>query len=126
MSMPNIPDIDPHISLNRCETIEMLLSSIALEEISLSHILNAEGEKLQTFLKNNPECLKDYIKINNSINKVLRTVVKSQILLQFKLEDVMELDCACCCRKKKINKCTESDEERDSPNKRCCKQDGSS
>lgn len=102
--MPNIPDIDPKITLDRCKTIELLLSSIALEEISLSHILNAEGEKLQLFLKTNPTCLEDFIKINNSVNKTLRTVVKSQILLQFKLEDVISLDTE-ECRKKKPEEC---------------------
>lgn len=49
MSLPNIPNITPKISLERCDTINLLLSSIALEEIGLSHILNAEGEKLQYF-----------------------------------------------------------------------------
>lgn len=91
MSMPNIPNITPEISLDRCEVINLLLSSIALEEIGLSHILNAEGEKLQCFLKTEPHCREDFLKINNSINKTLRTIVKSQMLLQFKLEDVVSL-----------------------------------
>lgn len=53
VSLPNIPDIKPKISLERCKTIELLLSAIALEEISLSHLLNAEAEKLQYFEKAN-------------------------------------------------------------------------
>lgn len=97
MSLPTIPNITPKISLNRCETINMLLSSIALEEIGLSHILNAEGEKLQCFLETDPCELNDYLKINDSVNKTLRTVVKSQILLQFKLEDVISLSEDSCC-----------------------------
>ena len=95
MSMPNIPNITPVISLKHCETIDLLLSSIALEEIGLSHILNAEGEKLQAFLKNPHHCLNDYLKMNDSVNKTLRTIVKSQMLLQFKLEDVAALDESC-------------------------------
>lgn len=100
MSMPNIPNITPVISLDRCETIDLLLSSIALEEIGLSHILNAEGEKLQAFLNKSNHCLKDYLRINDSVNQTLRTIVKSQMLLQFKLEDVAALDetCICSCR----------------------------
>jgi hypothetical protein len=47
MSMPNIPDITPDIDLKREDVINLLLTSIALEEIGISHILNAEGEKLQ-------------------------------------------------------------------------------
>ncbi|MFD1065857.1 hypothetical protein [Oceanobacillus locisalsi] len=98
MSMPNIPNITPIVSLKRCETIDLLLSSIALEEIGLSHILNAEGEKLQAFLKDPHHCLQDYLKMNDSVNKTLRTIVKSQMLLQFKLEDVADLDPGCDCR----------------------------
>lgn len=51
MSLPTIPDITPEITLDRCKTINLLLSSIAMEEIGLSHILNAEAEKLQMFIK---------------------------------------------------------------------------
>lgn len=100
MSMPKIPDIDPEISLDRCKTIELLLSSIALEEIGLSHILNAEGEKLQAFLKQDPECLDKFIEMNESVNKTLRSIVKSQILLHFKLEDAVTLDNKACSEEK--------------------------
>ncbi|MEM5611349.1 hypothetical protein AAHB63_16715 [Bacillus thuringiensis] len=55
MSLPNLPDITPDISLTRQEVINLLLSSIAMEEIGLSHILNAEGEKLQHFMKQKNE-----------------------------------------------------------------------
>lgn len=103
--MPNIPDITPEINLGRCETINLLLNSIALEEIALSHIINAEGEKLQLFLCSEPKDLKDMCTINDSINKTLRTIVKSQMLLQFKLEDVMALDKTADCNKECRNKC---------------------
>jgi hypothetical protein len=46
MSMPNIPDIKPKIELSFEETVLLLLSSIALEELSLAHIMNAEAKKL--------------------------------------------------------------------------------
>lgn len=92
MSLPTIPNITPIINLDRCDTINLLLSSIAMEEIGLSNILNAEGEKLQSFLNTQPNTLNEYLKVNDSIIKMLRTVVKSQILLQFKLEDVIELN----------------------------------
>ncbi|MFD0952134.1 hypothetical protein [Virgibacillus natechei] len=116
MSMPKIPDMNPEISLDRCKTIELLLSSIALEEISLSHILNAEGEKLQSFLKKDNESLDDFIEINDSLNKTLRTVVKSQILLHFKLEDAVTLDKKACCEKK-CDPCKETETDHSD----CCK-----
>ncbi|MBD8006803.1 hypothetical protein [Bacillus norwichensis] len=98
MSLPNIPNITPLISLDRCDTINLLLSSIALEEISLSHLLNAEGEKLQQFLKQKPVCIDDFLNMNHSINKTLQTIVKSQMLLVLKLEEVVSLaEQSVCC-----------------------------
>lgn len=92
MSLPSIPDINPDITLNRCESINLLLSSIAMEEIALSHILNAEGEKIQYFLKRKDKLKTcDFFEINKQVNNVLRTIVKSQLLLQLKLEDVVEI-----------------------------------
>ncbi|MBG9541065.1 hypothetical protein ABE42_34555 [Bacillus thuringiensis] len=88
MSLPNLPDITPDISLTRQETINLLLASIAMEEIGLSHILNAEGEKLQYFLKQKNRNFCEYLTINHSVNATLKTIVKSQLLLQLKLEEV--------------------------------------
>ncbi|CAM4154576.1 hypothetical protein [Lederbergia lenta] len=102
MSLPNIPNITPIISLSRCKTIDLLLASVALEEIGLSHILNAEGEKLQSFLKTCPDSLDDFLQMNDSVNKTLRTIVKSQMLLNMKLDEVSSLNedgyrCDCDC-----------------------------
>lgn len=90
MSMPTIPDITPEINLNRGKVINLLLASIALEEISLSHILNAEGEKIQKFLSVDHCSLHDILKVNSSVERTLRNVIKKQMLLQFKLEDVIK------------------------------------
>ncbi|MFS0781696.1 hypothetical protein [Bacillus sp. 1P06AnD] len=92
MSLPNIPNITPEISLDREEAINLLLASVAMEEMALSHILNAEGEKLQYFLKKCPKSLKDFVVMNESVNQTLRTIVKSQIMLQLKLEDIVLLN----------------------------------
>jgi hypothetical protein len=92
MSMPNIPDIKPEITLSRTEAINLLLTSIALEDIGLSHIINAEGEKIQRFIKDHCVELDDILKMNRSVELMLRNVIKNQMLLQFKLEDVMRLE----------------------------------
>lgn len=101
MSMPNIPNITPTISLERCEVVNLLLSSIAMEEIGLSKILKAEGNKLSYFLNEQEHCLHDYLQLNDSIIQTIRSVIKSQILLQLKLEDVVQLSENSGCNKKK-------------------------
>lgn len=122
MSLPTIPNITPQVTLNRCESINLLLSSVALEEIGLSHILNAEGEKLQHILKEHVCQLDDYLKVNDSINQTLRTVVNSQILLQFKLQDVISLTKNSFCEDQscKKNNCPYCKEKCHSCKKRPC------
>lgn len=50
MSMPTIPDLNPDITLNREDAGLIILSSIGMEELALSHLLNAEAEKVQYVL----------------------------------------------------------------------------
>ncbi|RDY88150.1 hypothetical protein [Bacillus amyloliquefaciens] len=98
MSLPNIPNITPDISLSRCETLNLLLSSVAMEEIGLSHILQAEAERIQTFLgASGDPTLGELSAINRSTERLLRTVMKSQLLLQTKLEDIIYLQDSEAC-----------------------------
>jgi len=94
MSMPNIPNITPIIDIDREDSINMLLASIALEEMGLAHIINAEGEKIQHLLNSeihklaSPAEIKD---INLGIERIIRETMKLQMLLQEKLESVASL-----------------------------------
>ncbi|MEC0232523.1 hypothetical protein [Paenibacillus alba] len=92
MSMPNIPDIKPEIILKRKEVINLLLTSIALEEIGLSHIINAEAEKLQHVLKDHCLTIHDALQINSSVDRMMRNVISNQMLLSFKLSDIIRLE----------------------------------
>lgn len=99
MSLPNIPNINPIIDLDIEKSVNMLLSSIALEEIGLSHIVNAEAEKIQYILgtlesetcKKTSYSLEDILRVNRSIDRTLNGVLKNQILLHTKLEDTIDL-----------------------------------
>ena len=41
MSMPNIPNLNPNINIDRNDAVNIILSSIGMEELSLAHLLNA-------------------------------------------------------------------------------------
>ncbi|BDH63251.1 hypothetical protein WMO40_13410 [Bacillaceae bacterium CLA-AA-H227] len=99
MSFPNMPNVTPHININRDSVINLLLASIALEELGLSHIINAEAEKIQYVLGTldgqtppEPATIDDLLKINNSVNQTLKDTIKTQILLQFQLEDLINYE----------------------------------
>lgn len=92
MSMPNIPDIKPKIDVSIEEAIALLLASIALEELSLAHIMNAEAEKIQEVIKDE-KCNKveDLVTIDKTVERMMRDVIKKEMLLEFKFENVLEL-----------------------------------
>lgn len=91
MGMPEMPDFSPHIDLDREDVINLILVSIALEEMSLAHIMNAEGEKLQRVIGDENATMEDLFEINRSVQRTLRNVIKKEMLLQFKLEDTIDL-----------------------------------
>lgn len=97
MSFPNIPNITPTISLSRTDVINLLLASIAFEELSLAHIVNAEAEKIQAVVGTLPNSsivaatISDLLTINESVRKTLKSAIKKEMLLEFKLEEVLEI-----------------------------------
>jgi hypothetical protein len=101
MSFPNIPDVNSKISFRQEDAINILLASIAFEELGLAHIINAEAEKIQFVLgtlktdaiERNPSppplpTIEDLLEIDRSVEQTLKTVIKTEILLQFKLEEI--------------------------------------
>lgn len=101
MAFPNIPNITPLISVSTGQTVPLLLSSIALEELALSHIINAEAEKLQFVLGTLDDTgvtfsaaeisVGDLLEVNASVRRTLRDVIKKEMLLEFKFENILDL-----------------------------------
>jgi hypothetical protein len=104
MSFPNIPeDINPIEGLDSEQVALLLLASIAHEELALAHLINTEAEKLQGAIGTlvdddghlvNPdikaEGLQELLNANKSVEKMLQTIVKKEMLLQFKFENVLD------------------------------------
>jgi hypothetical protein len=94
MSMPTIPEEAFRPSI--CEAVIDLFKSIAMEETAISHLLNAEAEKIQAFVgrhldfpTNPTNC--DILKFNQSVTKLLDVIVMKEWLLFRKLETSMEI-----------------------------------
>ncbi|GAB6098301.1 hypothetical protein JCM16358_01800 [Halanaerocella petrolearia] len=101
MSMPEIPDKSQETAL-----ID-LLESIALEEAALAHLINAEADKIEKFINDCKVTPNEIIDFQQEVSKVLKTTIKKEMLLQFKLEDVLE------AQKKEVVDYSEEDTEDD-------------
>ncbi|KYD04788.1 BclA C-terminal domain-containing protein [Bacillus atrophaeus] len=97
MSQPNFPNITPVVTLSRDDTINLLLSSIAMEELGMAHILNAEGEKIQYTLgtlpglTGPPSTLDDVLNMSASVRDTLDSLMKQELLLGSKLDSIANI-----------------------------------
>ena len=94
MSMPIITTPDKPV--DRCQAVTDLIESVALMETGLSHIINAEGEKIQKVVKHAEDIdvpKEDMLDVNKSVEKMIGAITKLEIILQSKLELAKCLDC---------------------------------
>lgn len=91
----SMPEISPS-NTSPCQAITDLLESIALQEAGLAHIINAEGEKIQAVLEMDCVSVKDLLAVNQSVADTLVKVIKLEMILEFKLEEVSKLNCPFC------------------------------
>jgi hypothetical protein len=94
MSFPDIPDIEPDIDLEPGQMAELLVSSIAMEEMSIAQVMEAEKEKIHAAVEafRQERCdLSELLSVNQSAADMVKTLVKLEMLLQWKLEGVSQL-----------------------------------
>ncbi len=63
-----------------------LIESVALQETALSHILNAEGEKMQAFLAVPDSTPEQLFELGDSVSKMIHAITRLEMMLQTKLE----------------------------------------
>lgn len=91
MSTPNIPNISPTITLSSDDVQNLLFSSIAMEELGLAHIINAEGEKIQFALGTLPGIsgptvtINDILAVNASARGMMDVISRQEMILDSKL-----------------------------------------
>ena len=84
MSMPSFPCREE--ILTRDEAINAILTSIALEETALSHIINAEGEKIQYIIADDCADVCKVLKVNESVTALVDKIIDLQFILKMKLQ----------------------------------------
>ncbi|MEG2348115.1 MAG: hypothetical protein RSB67_00515 [Clostridia bacterium] len=82
MSMPVIVPSDT----TREQAITDLIESIALEETGLSHILNAEGEKIQAVIAIENVTSAQLLSVNQSVQKMVNSITRLETVLQAKID----------------------------------------
>ncbi len=93
MSQPTFPSISPPFT--REDVVNQILASIAMEELSLSHIINTEGEKLQYILgtlpgmSGPPATVDDVLEANESVRTMLDSVAQNQLFFKIKMQNAL-------------------------------------
>lgn len=82
MSMPVITPGEG----SREQAITDLIQSVALQETALSHILNAEGEKMQAIIGMHNVTAEELLELNKSVGNLVNSVTRLEVILQGKLE----------------------------------------
>lgn len=77
----------------RSQAITDLITSIALQQAALSHILNAEGEKVQKILSFDQLSPETILRTNRSVESMVNTVSNLELILS----DKIALFSGCIC-----------------------------
>lgn len=93
MSLPNLPNFPEIPCISPNTALSLILVSIAMEEIGLSHVINAEGEKIQSVvgaLNCGRASVCDVLAVDKSVSELFRNVIKKEILLELKMVEALE------------------------------------
>ncbi len=80
----SIPVVTPGTG-TRCQAITDIITSVALEQTALGHIINAEGEKIQKIVG----CARtdhEMLRVNKSVRSMINAITRLEIVLHGKLE----------------------------------------
>ncbi len=89
-----MPIITPSTT-TKCQAITDIIESVALEQAALSHILNAEGEKIQKVVATATSS-DQMLAVNKSVLSMVGAITRLEMILQAKLElfqDSLTEDC---------------------------------
>lgn len=81
------------INLDRQKIMDMTLASIALEQDGIANIIKAEGDKLKQMMNRKNYCLspKEFIAINESVQRTLKEISKKEMLLECRTQNIIDM-----------------------------------
>lgn len=87
-----MPVIKPG-TITREDAIGEIIESIAMEESSLSHILNAESEKIMAVVENPSATVEQILAVNRSVRSTIGAITRLESALLAKLELFQPIIC---------------------------------
>lgn len=87
-----MPVITPGTN-TREDSVGDIIESIAMEERSISHVLNAEGEKLQAIINMQDTTAQQLLAANKSVQHTVESVSRLESALLSKLELFSDMIC---------------------------------
>ena len=81
-------------STTRDQAITELIQSVALEETALSHILNAEGEKIQKIVALPDVTPEVFLATNKSVESMVNSISNLEVILTDKISLFKECKCS--------------------------------
>lgn len=88
----SMPIIKPG-TITREVAIGQIIESIAMEESSLSHILNAESEKIMAIVENPNTTAEQLMRVNRSVKTTIGAITRLESILQAKLDLFQPIIC---------------------------------
>ena len=80
-----MPTITPGIRTQE-QVMTDLIESIAMQERALSHIVNAESEKMQAIINMDTVSTQQLLQLNQSVEHMINAAARLETVLQAKLE----------------------------------------
>ena len=78
------------------QVVTDIIESVALQENALSHIINAESEKMQAIIDMEGATQGQLMALNKSAELMLSAITRLEIILQSKLESVISPSSGSC------------------------------
>lgn len=81
---------DNNYEINAKQALDNIINAISLEQVALNSILDTEKDLLQ---KAFGQCnnMFEFLSVNDSVNNVVKNIVRLQTLTQLKLDDASDL-----------------------------------
>lgn len=95
MGMPKVPENTPP-TIDVCNAVAWVVTSVAYEELALAHIINAEGEKIQKVIWDctvkvaDGQEMQDILTVNESVKEMLQTIICKESVLFVKLAQALD------------------------------------